>query len=159
MPSVNIADYPEPVRILFIIAAGIVALGAILGGTRQAYRFLRKMARTADYIAALPAFAERTDATLAAQNTQLAALTTQLTAQIDQIEEIHHETHKNDGSSIKDAVLRIEKSQSRSRGAQIRLERGIKGLYTRADLADVADAQMRKDFEDTHPRTKEQTHE
>lgn len=29
----------------------------------------------------------------------------------DRLGEIHHETHKNDGSSIKDAVTRIEKKQ------------------------------------------------
>lgn len=45
----------------------------------------------------LPAFIKRTDATLAQQNLKIA--------------EIHHETHNNDGSSIKDGVDRIELGQ------------------------------------------------
>ena len=53
------------------------------------------------------------------------------------VEEIHHETHRNDGSSIKDAVGRIEE--------------GVKALYDRTDEMRDVDDELRHALEDTHP--------
>ena len=45
-------------------------------------------------------------------NATIATLTTDFGKMQNSIDEIHHETHKNDGSSIKDAVKRIEDVQA-----------------------------------------------
>jgi len=45
-------------------------------------------------------------------NAAIAVLTTDFGKMKSSVDEIHHETHKNDGSSIKDAVKRIEDVQS-----------------------------------------------
>ena len=77
------------------------------------------------------------------------------------VNEIHHETHTNDGSSIKDAVGRVEKTAER-------LEEGVAGLHGRldpveADLALVkeavaqlqsADEEIRAELEQTQPKEK-----
>ena len=69
----------------------------------------------------LPDFIARTDATLAAQDVRIG--------------EIHHETHTNDGSSIKDAVQRIETQVAALAGDNAELHED--------------NAQLRKDFEET----------
>lgn len=53
---------------------------------------------------------------------QLPALSKRVAAIQKQIDGIHHETHTNDGSSIKDAVGRVEK--------------GVSGLHGRMDDVD-----------------------
>ena len=58
------------------------------------------------------------------------------------IDGIHHETHHNGGSSLKDAQVRTEEAVER-------IELGIKGLYDRADAADRADEQLRHELEKT----------
>lgn len=80
--------------------------------------------RTVDAVVGLPAFIERTDATLEAQNGKIA--------------DIHHETHNNNGSSIKDSTDRIEE--------------GVAGLYTRVDELEDKLARLRNDFDDTRPK-------
>lgn len=62
----------------------------ILGTARAVLTF----ARVVDAVQGLPDFIDRTDKTLAAQDKQIA--------------DIHHELHFNDGSSTKDAVIRVE---------------------------------------------------
>lgn len=54
-------------------------------------------------VSGLSAFIVRTDKTLASQNLTLAS-------QDRKIQEIHNETHDNHGSSLKDAVNRVEKT-------------------------------------------------
>lgn len=56
-----------------------------------------------------------------------------------QVAEIHHEVHYNNGSSVKDAVRRVEE--------------GVKGLYLRADASDLADQRLREELERTNPCT------
>lgn len=112
---------------------GIVLL--IIFIRRKGWRWVKAFAKAIlataeviDSVQGLPDFIARTDATLATQN--------------DRIGEIHHETHTNDGSSIKDAVQRVEMTAER-------LELGVKGLYDKVgELTDV-DVQMRKDFDAT----------
>ena len=71
------------------------------------------------------------------------------------VDGIHHETHKNDGSSIKD-------SQDRTEAAVDRLERGMRGVYEQlADLRaadtrlEAADERLRADIENTFDPHKE----
>ena len=60
-----------------------------------------------------------------------------LAGQDRQIAEIHHEVKYNNGSSVKDAVGRVE--------------RGVAGIYDRLDAADVISRKLREDLEQTKP--------
>lgn len=51
---------------------------------------------------------------------------------IEKVDEIHHEVHFNNGSSVKDAVIRIEV--------------GVKGLHKRVDLIDRTAQEVRADL-------------
>lgn len=68
-----------------------------------------------------------------------------------QLSEIHHEVHFNNGGSVKDAVVRVERTSER-------LEEGVLGVHERldtvvTDIADLrnADQALRDDIENTHP--------
>lgn len=86
---------------------------------------VRALVALIDSLAVLPKFMTDTTATLKAQDVKIA--------------EIHHEVNYNNGSSVKDAISRVEL--------------GVKGLYDRADKADQADLDLRHDLEMTQPRT------
>ena len=108
---------------LFQVATVIVALFVI---TRLLVRFwpwLKKVIALLDALGQLPEFITRTDAAM---------------------KDIHHETHRNDGSSLKDAQVRTEEAVER-------IELGVKGLYDRADSADRAAAEIRTELEQTKP--------
>jgi hypothetical protein len=74
-----------------------------------------QFAKIVDAVADLPAFIERTDKKLA---------------------EVHHETHKNDGSSIKD-------SSDRTELAVKRVEQGVAGLYKEIESLKQSDVEIR----------------
>lgn len=140
------------------LAAAVAAVAFVKKGWPALKRFAARLSafiRTVDAVVGLPEFIERTDR---------------------RIGEIHHETHKNDGSSIKD-------SSDRTELAVARVEEGVKGLYDRVavideslagvhgrldelerrtgELADADDEirqdaeQLRLELEDTHPRNPE----
>lgn len=82
-----------------------------------------------------------------------------------QLGEVHHEVHFNNGGSVKDAVIRVERTSER-------LEEGVRGVHGRLDgvdsslaivakdIADLrtADATLREDMENrTSRRNKEQS--
>jgi len=96
------------------VAAWVTGIGGaallLTGVVRKLWQFNKAVVSTVELISGLPARLDRIDATLTAQDTKLA--------------EIHHETHENNGSSIKDSVHRVENSLDR-------VERGVKGLYDR----------------------------
>ncbi|HEY2644848.1 MAG TPA: hypothetical protein VGI56_13920 [Galbitalea sp.] len=140
----------------WLIAVGSIAgaLTAIFFGARKGWRALSVIVKVGDALPALiqlPAFIERTDATLAQQN--------------QQIEEIHHEVKYNNGSSVKDAIGRVEKVQTTNskkigtiQRANTRIEKGVKGLYDRVDANEQAAtvdraniAATQKELEDTRP--------
>ncbi|MBQ9917346.1 MAG: hypothetical protein IJO71_09120 [Microbacterium sp.] len=76
-----------------------------------------------------------------------------------QLGEVHHEVHFNNGGSVKDAVIRVERTSER-------LEEGVLGLHGRLegvdsslatvvnDIADLrtADAALREDINNPTPR-------
>ena len=82
----------------------VLWIGGAVGGIallRKGWPWLRNTARAilhfgeiVDAARDLPEFMERTTTTLAEQS--------------DQIKDIHHEVHFNNGSSVKDAVVRVE---------------------------------------------------
>ncbi len=107
-------------------------LAGIYGFSRKLWPVLRKFVRTIESLDDLPQFMVTTAATLADQDTK--------------IDEIHHQTHDNNGSSIKDSNKRIETRLAR-------VEEGVKGIYGRLDTADQDRAELREDLEQTKPRS------
>lgn len=161
MPSLEFTGLPVPLQWVVGATLLLVFLGALFVLVRRAWRALSVVIRIGDALPALvklPAFMDRTDATLEAQNAK--------------IDEIHHEVNYNNGSSVKDAIARVETTTStlaktvrgnttklttmqRNQG---RIEKGVKGLYDRVDAnektaaedrANIAAAQ--KELEDTRP--------
>lgn len=112
---------------LLQVAIVIVALYVVVRLLVKFWPWLRKVMALTEALSKLPAFMARTDDTLAAQNVKIA--------------EIHHEVNYNNGSSVKDAVDRVEL--------------GVKGLYERVEASDVAAAAAAaqlKQIERTIPR-------
>jgi len=96
----------------------ITAFSLLLGVFIKLWPFIKNAVAIVDALVKLPEIAK-----------QLPVLTGQLTAMKAQVDGIHHETHKNDGSSIKDAVGRVESTAKR-------LEEGVAGLHGRMDDVD-----------------------
>lgn len=67
-------------------------------------------------------------------------LPARLDAQDEALADIRHEVQYNNGSSVKDAIKRVEQTSER-------LEDGIKGLYKRADATDANAANLRTDLD------------
>lgn len=108
------------------VALWIVAAVLLIGLVVKLWPFVKNAVAIVDALVALP------------------AMTKQITQMQTQIDGIHHETHKNDGSSIKDAVARVEE--------------GVSGLHGRMDdvdrqLASLAseDEALWRVFDNTDP--------
>jgi hypothetical protein len=117
-------EWAESVSLWQIIGWSAGIIGFVLF-VWKGWPWLRKTATAivnfatiVDAVQELPAFIERTDKTLEAQNEQIA--------------DIHHEVHFNNGSSVKDAVIRVEE--------------GVAGLYDKVDDLAAEDASIRKDM-------------
>lgn len=87
-----------------VIAWVVIAVIVILF-TWKIWPLISKAVRAIDALGGLSDHMEVT-------NTAIAGLTTDFGKMKASVDEIHHETHKNDGSSIKDAVKRIEDVQA-----------------------------------------------
>ncbi|MAB20233.1 hypothetical protein [Microbacterium sp. UBA3394] len=81
-----------------------VAIVALITALVRLWPFLKNAVQIVDALVQLPALAKR------------------VTAMQGQIDSIHHETHTNNGSSIKDALGRVEE--------------GVSGLHGRMDDVD-----------------------
>jgi hypothetical protein len=88
-----VGDAPWLPALLWVVSI-IVALSFLVRWVGKAWPKLRRFVKTMDSLAQLPEFMDKTTSTLEAQN--------------EQIEQIHHEVHFNNGSSVKDATSRIE---------------------------------------------------
>lgn len=107
-------------------------------GWRSIIGFAQGLINTAEILASvqgLPAYIERADARAADADARHDRLE-------GKVDGIYHETHNNDGSSIKDSVDRIEL--------------GVRGLYGRVDTVEekvgalsAADDEIRAELEDT----------
>lgn len=109
----------------------ILGILAVLAFFVKGWPKIRAFVAVIDSLTGLPKFMSDTTRTLEAQDKKIA--------------DIHHETHKNNGSSIKDAVIRTEEALER-------VELGVKGLYDRTEALAAVDAELRKDLEDTRPK-------
>ena len=137
MPGISFANAPSWLQWVVIAVVIIGALTALSVLGRKAWQINRGAVAAVDLINGLPGRLTRIENTLAAQDIK--------------IEEIHHQTHENDGGSIKDGLKRVETQQKAMLGNQTRMERGIKGLYNRADITDAKAIEPRQDLEDTGP--------
>ena len=122
---------------LLQVAIVILALYVTVKLLVRFWPWLRKVMNFTAALSQLPAFILRTDQTLLEQSQTLTAQSATLTAQDSKIADIHHEVHYNNGSSVKDAVNRVEL--------------GVKGIYDRLDAADVDRRELREDLEQTKP--------
>lgn len=101
-------------------AAIIAALFVIA----KAWPWLKRAVRLVDALGALPKFMDDTK---------------------EKIDSIHHETHTNNGSSIKDA-------QKRTEAAVGRIEEGTKAIHEQLAGLVAEDAAIRADLETTRPK-------
>lgn len=74
-----------------------------------------------------------------------------LTALKAQVSEIHHETHRNDGSSIKDLTVRIEESLRGLHGRMDAVESDTKEIRAQIDVLKREDDAIWKVLDDTQP--------
>lgn len=125
-------DLPDWAQWLVGLAVIIAAVLAVFGFVKKVWPVLSKFVVTVNALSDLPQFMITTAKTLADQDVK--------------IEQIHHEVNYNNGSSVKDAVKRVEA--------------GVKGIYVRLDTQDLrfdsADQdrlELREDLEQTKPRT------
>lgn len=164
--TLDFSKLPEIWQWILAVAAIVSALLVLGGAVRigwKALTALTKLVAAAPALMDLPQFMKTTAYTLAEQDTK--------------IEEIHHEVQFNNGSSVKDAVTRVEAAVTvlsdtvganttkltSSLANQRRIERGVKGLYTRVDANEKAATEDRaniaatqKELEDTRPRNQKE---
>lgn len=123
MISVDWQVFLESIN-LFQIAVVIMALYVTSRLLMRFWPWLRALMALTEALGKLPTFMAATTQTLAAQNVK--------------IDVMHHELSYNNETSVKDAVRRVEL--------------GVKGLYVRADAADLSDAEIREELENTRPK-------
>lgn len=107
------------------VAIWIVAAALLIGVIIRLWPFVKNAVAIVDALVALPSMSK--------QIAKIPDMATQLAAMQTQLDGIHHETHKNDGSSIKDAVDRVEE--------------GVAGLHGRMDDVDRQLAQLAREDE------------
>ena len=125
MPSLSFDHLPGIAQSLILLTIVVTAIAGVISVSRKAWPVVRGFVVTINALDELPraltdqaAFRIATTATLAAQDLK--------------IEEIHHEVNFNNGSSVKDAIIRVEENQAeliaaheRIETAQARLESGL----------------------------------
>lgn len=109
----------------------LVAICSLVGVIVKLWPAVAQFVAIVNATAGLPAYIARAD-------TRAAALERQ-------VGEIHHEVHFNNGTSVKDAVIRVEK--------------GVRGLYGKVDELAATDVQLRAELEDTLNPNKETRHD
>jgi len=114
----------------------VIAIIALIGAIVKLWPALSQAVTIVNAVTGLPSFIAKTGATLAAQDLMLQS-------QDLAIKSIYHETHNNNGSSIKDSQDRTERMVT------------LEVLPRLKQLAD-ADEELREELERTQPRpTKE----
>ena len=101
MPTISYDHLPALAQTLILLTIIAATVAGVISVVRKSWPVARAFVVTINALAELPvalsdqaAFRVMTTATLAAQDLK--------------IEEIHHEVHFNNGSSVKDAIERIE---------------------------------------------------
>ena len=108
-------------------AAGwIVGIFALIFFVSKAWPFIRNFFNILDALTTLPAFIKKANDGLDRVNKVE-----------EKINEIHHEVQYNNGSSVKDAISRVEK--------------GVAGLHVKVGELDRADQELDRRLQDTIP--------
>lgn len=115
-------EFWDSVSVLQLVGWILGVLG-IIAFLVKGWPKVRAFVKMVDSLSSLAEFMDDTTATLKAQDRKIA--------------EIHHEVNYNNGSSVKDAVERVEL--------------GVKGLYSRIDTTDENAANLRTDLEQVRP--------
>lgn len=102
----------------------VVVVVLIVWGAKKMWPSLKAIVQFADTWSKLPAFMQRTDDAIRKQSTQL--------------DGIYHETHRNDGSSIKDST--------------VRLEEGVLGLHGRMDALEASNTMQESKLTDVQEK-------
>jgi len=118
----NWNDFWDSISVLQLIGWVLGILG-VIAFIVKGWPKVRAFVQMVDALSSLPTFMLDTTATLKAQD--------------EKIDAIHHEVNYNNGSSVKDAVERVEL--------------GVKGLYDRIDTTDENAANLRTDLEEVRP--------
>lgn len=119
-----------------LIVGGLVALNSALDAVRgvtlapvRMFRWLRRAIRAVDVVLSIPERTDRVEMILvehiriaAPQVELLGQIATDLGVVVPQIADVHHEVKHNGGSSMKDAVARIEAEQA-AVAAQLKITR------------------------------------
>lgn len=110
-------------EVLGIIAAALVALNSALDALRgvtlapvRIFRWLRRAVHAVDVVVAIPGRLDRTEQLLADHLEQVKPQVQLLNQMASDLGVVVHEVRHNGGSSMKDAIARVET--------------GVKGLYT-----------------------------
>jgi predicted PurR-regulated permease PerM len=122
--KIDYSALPVWLQSVLVFGAIAVAVVAIIALFVKVWGMVTVFVETVKSLNDLPQFMVTTAATLEAQDVK--------------IEEIHHEVKYNNGSSVKDAVRRVEI--------------GVKGIYGRLDSADKDRSDLRHDLEQTRPK-------
>lgn len=144
MPSTVFATLPTWLQVIIIvgsISGALIAIIVLISKIWPALNLYAKVSALDD----LQDFMIDTAATLAAQDVQMKFNSETLAKQAPIVAGIYHETHRNNGSSLKDAQVRTEEAVQR-------IETGVIGIYARLDAADKDRADLRHDLEVTRPK-------
>lgn len=129
----------EQIDGLVKLALGLIALGGIVvGWLRWGWPLLRarwERERSKDAVLLGTDAVPANPITGEPARPAIPSIAQQMLSLVTKVDEIHHETHHNDGSSIKDAVARLEDA---IRGVNARLDAGERRFdRVDSDLAEV----------------------
>ena len=147
--TLDYSKLPEVWQWILLVAAIIAAITVIWVFVRKAWpafvglvKASFKFVTVVNSLADLPQFMITTAQSLHDQDETLERHS-------ETLEMITHEIHENSGKTLKDAIVRIEgKADSQSKTLTTntlrlgRIEKGVKGLYDRADKSDATVATM-----------------
>lgn len=111
----------------------VIAVGGLIGLLikfwplfRNSVAVINSVLALAEFMVETTATLERQDEALISQDAKIKEIYVGQEVQKTKIEEIHHETHANNGSSLKDGMKRVELSGRR-------IERRVKNVEVRLD--------------------------
>ena len=141
MPSLDFTHAWPWLQWVIVVAAFLGFFGGVIRVVPGLWRGVSRFVSTINALSDLPDFIERTDDSIAKQNAQL--------------DGIFHETHRNDGSSIKDSTVRLETLIEGIHARLDRVETGVAGLYGKVDeleASDTSTAEQLAEIEKTIPK-------
>lgn len=125
MPSLDFTHAWPWLQWVIAVAVVVGLIGTAIRVIPAVWKGVSRFVTTINSLGDLPEFIQRTDAAIQKQNRQL--------------DGIYHETHRNDGSSIKDSTVRLETAVEGVHARLDRVESGVAGLYGKVDELEASD--------------------